>query len=59
MLLLLHIIVAYIKENIITNCKHYAAHPETLGQATNCCVICEKTSLHGWKLYIERPGYVT
>ena len=59
MLLLLHIIVAYIKENIITNCKNYAACPETLGRATNCHAICEKTSLHGWKLYIERPGYVT
>ena len=33
---LLHIIVTYIKENIITNYKNYIGHPETLGQAINC-----------------------
>ena len=35
MSLLLHIIVTYIKENIITNYKNYTACPETLRQAVN------------------------
>ena len=58
MSLLLHIIVIYIKENIITKLQitNYTdpSPPETKGQAINRPsylwknAICEKTSLHGW-----------
>ena len=35
MSLLLHIIVTYIKENLITKLQNYTARPETLGWAIN------------------------
>ena len=33
----LHIIMTYIKENIITKLQNYISHLEILGQATNPC----------------------
>ena len=35
MLLILHIIVAHIKENVNTKLESYIAHPEGLGRAIN------------------------
>ena len=61
MLLLLHMIVTYIKENMITKYKNYTAHPETLGQVINCPCYLWK-NLFAWMIYrscaqnIERPG---
>ena len=36
MSLLLHVIVTYIKENMITKLQKYTACPETLGRVINC-----------------------
>ena len=56
MLLILHIIVAYIKENVITKLESCIAHPETLGWAINhLCYLWKNLFL--WVIYCPHAKY--
>ena len=56
MLLILHIIVAYIKEYVITKLESYIVHPETLGRAKNRLCYLWK-NLFSWEIYCLHAKY--